>query len=245
MILGDPITVGLNHIRLAALNIDGVLLNDTFSPVIHHFVVSRGGVYSADLEQRIFSQRRDVAGREMAAAVPLDLTGDEALAAYFEDRDEYLREHPVVRMDGVVGLLDRLHRLGLDVVCYGGLGREHFDHYLGDLAASFDGPGYVCTNDFRPGVREISAEVFGLKPDQALFVDDVARVAATARDLGAAFIGLPTSFEHSHQRRLMREAGVRHLVDSLDDIDEELLLTVDAEVARGAVWPVGSRGGNV
>ncbi|WP_406150634.1 hypothetical protein [Streptomyces anulatus] len=42
---------------LPALNIDGVLLNDTFGPVIHHFVVSRGGTY----------------------------TVEEALAAHFED----------------------------------------------------------------------------------------------------------------------------------------------------------------
>lgn len=228
--------MGLQQLRLAALNIDGVLLNDTFSPVIHHFVVSRGGTYSADLERRIFSQPRDVAGREMAAAVRGELTGEAAMAAYFADRDEYLREHPVERMDGALDLLRRLRSLGLQVVCYGGLGREHFDRHLGDLADWFDGPRYVCTNDFRPGVHEITADVFGLKADQALFVDDVARVAETARDLGTPFIGLPSAFRHSHQRQLMREAGVRHLVDSLRAIDTDLLHTLDNEAGSGAVW---------
>ncbi|WP_370114672.1 HAD family hydrolase [Streptacidiphilus sp. MAP12-33] len=223
-------TVALQQLRLVALNIDGVLLNDTFSPVIHHFVVSRGGTYSADLERRIFSQPRDVAGREMAAAVVPDLTGEEALSAYFADRDDYLRGNPVARADGAVDLLHRVRLLGLGVVCYGGLDKEHFDRYLGDVADLFDGPGYVCTNDFRPGIREI-AEIFGLEPDRTLFVDDVARVAEAARDLGASFIGVPTSFPHSHQRELMREAGVRHLVDRLGAIDETLLRAVDAEAA--------------
>ena len=81
--------------------------------------------------------------------------------------------------------------------------------------------------------REIAEDVFGLRCDQALFIDDVARVAEAARALGAAFIGHPTTYEHSFQRRLMREAGVRHLVGSLDAIDESLLRTVDAEAAAG------------
>lgn len=229
-------TAGLQQLRLAALNIDGVLLNDTFSPVIHHFIVSRGGTYSADLERRVFSQPQLVAGREMAAAVSTEYTAEEALAAYFADRDQYLSEHPVLRMDGAVALLRRLRSLGLDVVCYGGLGKEHFDRHLGDLADYFDGPEYVCTNDFRPGIREITTQIFDLKAEQVLFVDDVAAVAAEARTFGAAFVGLPSSFPHSHQRTLMHEVGVRHLIASLDDLDEALLRTLDAEAGTGTLW---------
>jgi hypothetical protein len=227
---------GFERLKLAALNIDGVLLNDTFSPVIHHFVVSRGGRYTADLERSVFSQQQAVAGRNMAAAVPGGLTGPEALAAYFEERDAYVARHPVRLNSGAITLVERLRTLGLRTVCYGGLSAEHFERFLGDHAALFDGPGYVCTNDFRPGVHEITTDVFGLRHDEALFVDDVARVAETARELGVGFIGHPTDFVHSHQPRLMREAGVRHLVDSLDAIDEPLLRTVDAELAHGTFW---------
>ncbi|MFG3108767.1 HAD family phosphatase [Streptomyces tendae] len=226
----------LARLRLAALNIDGVLLNDTFSPVIHHFVVSRGGRYTAEVERSVFSQPQHIAGQNMARAVPGQLSGPQALAAYFAERDAYLARHPVRVMPGAAALLRRLRRLGLKTVCYGGLGADHFERFLGDHADLFDGPGYVCTNDFRPGLREITEDVFGLRPEEALFVDDVARVAESARDLGTAFIGLPTDFAHSHQPTLMREAGVRHLVDALDRIDEPLLRTVDTELARGTFW---------
>ncbi|WP_327379103.1 HAD family phosphatase (plasmid) [Streptomyces sp. NBC_01216] len=227
---------GLPQLRLAALNIDGVLLNDTFSPVIHHFVVSRGGAYSAAVERRVFSQPQQVASEHLARAVPVSMTGAQALDAYFADRDAYLREHPVRVLDGAIELVRRLRGLGLQTVCYGGLDRRHFDRFLGEWADLFDGPGYVCTNDVRPGLREITTEVFGLSHDQVVFIDDVARVAEAAKELGMAFIGHPSSFEHSFQRALMHEAGVRHLVDSLSSIDETLLRTVDAEAAAGTVW---------
>ncbi|CAM5393376.1 HAD family phosphatase [Streptomyces sp. NRRL_ISP-5395] len=223
-------------LRLAALNIDGVLLNDTFSPVIHHFIVSRGGTYSAELERSIFSQPQHIAGRLLSAAVGGGMTGEEALAAYFEDRAAHLDRHPVTVTPGTRALLLRLRAAGLLTVCYGGLGKEHFDRYLGHCAELFDGPGYVCTNDVRPGVREISEDVFGLRPAQALFVDDVARVADAARGLGAAFVGRPSDFVHSHQRALMRESGVRHLISGLDELDDGLVRRIDRETATGSLW---------
>ncbi len=223
-------------LRLAALNIDGVLRNDTFSPVIHHFIVSRGGTYSAELERSIFSQPQHIAGRLLSAAVGGGMTGEEALAAYFEDRAVHLDRHPVTVTPGARALLLRLRAAGLLTVCYGGLGKEHFDRYLGHCAELFDGPGYVCTNDVRPGVREISEDVFGLRPAQALFVDDVARVADAARGLGAAFVGRPSDFVHSHQRALMRESGVRHLISGLDELDDDLVRRIDRETATGSLW---------
>jgi hypothetical protein len=38
----------------------------------------------------------------------------------------------------------------------------------------------------------------------------------------------------------MREAGVRHLVDALTDIDAELIHRLDAEAAAGTVWATPS-----
>ncbi|GAB1338652.1 HAD family hydrolase [Streptomyces sp. E-15] len=229
-------TEQLGKVRMAALNIDGVLLNDTFSPVIHHFVTSRGGTYSAELERRIFSQPQVVAGRVLAETCGLPTSPMETIALYLQERERYLADHPVRLLDGAVELLRRLRALGLRTVCYGGLDASHFERYLGHLADLFDEPGYVCTNDIRPGLYEIAVDVAGLACDEVLFIDDVARVAEAARELGVPFIGHPSDFEHGHQRQLMAEAGARHVVGSLDAIDERLLRTVDAEARTGTLW---------
>jgi phosphoglycolate phosphatase-like HAD superfamily hydrolase len=225
--------MALRHLRLIAVNIDGVLLNDTFSPVIHRFVVSRGGAYTAELERAVLSQPQ----LRAAAALGVPGTPEEVVEAYFREREDYLKDHPVHLVEGAGALLERLRATGAFVVCYGGLGRSHFERHLTSCAACFDEPRYVCTDAFRPGIREIAEDVFGLRSDQALFIDDVARVAEAARELGAAFIGHPTTYEHSFQRQLMHQAGVRHLVESLEEIDERLLRTLDAEAAEGRLWP--------
>ncbi|MGK4581937.1 HAD family phosphatase [Kitasatospora sp. HPMI-4] len=226
----------LSRLKAAAVNIDGVMLNDTFSPVIHRFITSRGGEYSAETERRIFSQRQADAAVVIAEAAGLDWSPERVLEAYFQERDEYLERDPNRVLDGAVQLVERLRGLGLRTVCYGGLDRSHFDRHLGAHAGLFDEPGYVCTNDFRPGVTEIVTEVFGLGHDEVLFIDDVARVAEHARPLGVPFIGHPSDFEHGHQRQLMREAGVRHIVDSLDAIDESLVRILDAAAEAGLLW---------
>lgn len=226
----------LRELRLVALNIDGVLLNDSFSPVIHRFVVNRGGQYTAEVERRVFSQPQQVASAYLTRVVSVPMTGPQVLQAYFCERDSYMRDHPVQLSAGAVEMVQRVRALGLRTVCYGGLSRDHFDRHLGRWAHLFDGPGYVCTNDFRPGIREITQKLFGLRYRQVLFVDDVARVAESARELGVPFIGRPSTFEHSFQRQLMSEVGVRHVVDSLHAIDERMLRSVDAEAAEGTVW---------
>jgi beta-phosphoglucomutase-like phosphatase (HAD superfamily) len=216
----------LRRLRLAAVNIDGVLLDDTFSPVIHHFVTSRGGVYTAELERGVFSQNRQAAARVLAAAVPGEMTPDEVLREYFAEREEYLLRQPIGLTPGAVPLLERLRAAGLATVCYGGLSREHFDRHLGAYKALFDPPEYVCTDSIRPGLREIAA-IFELPHEQVVFIDDVASVAVEAHRIGAAFIGHPSSFPHGYQAAFMREAGTEHLVESLDAIDDTLLLALD------------------
>jgi phosphoglycolate phosphatase-like HAD superfamily hydrolase len=226
----------LRTLRLAAVNIDGVLLNDTFSPVIHRLVVQYGLTYTAELERAFLSQPQLTAARAFVAATGSTATPQAVLTAYFEERERYLRSHPLRLFDGAVALLERLRALGLETVCYGGLDKSHFDRHLGKWAALFSEPRYICTNDFRPGVREITQDFFALEPAQALFIDDVAAVAERARELDVPFIGHPGSFVHGFQRRLMREAGVRHIVPSLSGIDERLLRAVDREAGEGGVW---------
>ncbi|MEU3838458.1 HAD family phosphatase [Streptomyces sp. NPDC028635] len=226
----------LHGLRLAAVDIDGVLLNDTFSPVIHRLAVRYGVAYTPELERAVFSRPRTAAAEVFAAAAGTGESPQEMIGAYFAERERYLRTHPVRVLDGALALLRRLSALGLRLVCYGGLDKSHFDRHLGPWASYFSGPGYVCTDAFRPGIEEITRDVFGLDFGQVLFIDDVASVAERARELDVAFIGHPSSFAHGFQRQLMREAGVAYLADSLDDIDETMLRAVAADAAAGTLW---------
>ncbi|MEU6106422.1 HAD family phosphatase [Streptomyces flaveolus] len=228
--------VSLHGLRLAAVDIDGVLLNDTFSPVIHRLAEQHQVAYTPEFERAVFSRPRREAARVFLDAARSGKDPQEVIDAYFRERDRYLKTHPVHVMPGALALLDRLRGLGLDVVCYGGLDRAHFERHLGAWASYFTAPRYVCTDAFRPGIEEITRDVFGLGHGQVLFIDDVASVAERARDLGAAFIGRPASFAHGFQRRLMREAGVRYLAEGLDDIDETMLHAVARENAAGTLW---------
>ncbi|MBD9704644.1 HAD family phosphatase [Streptomyces sp. ID01-12c] len=227
----------LRTLRLAAVDIDGVLLDDTFSPVIHRLAVRWGLDYTPELEHAVFSRSRLTAAQAFVEAAGAPVLPHKMIDAYFAERERYLRTHPVRVADGALALLRRLRDAGLQIVCYGGLDKSHFDRHLGAWASYFAGPRYVCTDGFRPGIAEITRDVWGLGFDQVLFIDDVASVAEEAKELGVAFVGHPSSFAHGFQRQLMRAAGVRHMVDSLSDIDEDLLLTLDRDAAEGTVWP--------
>ncbi|WP_316763011.1 HAD family phosphatase [Streptomyces herbicida] len=231
----------LSTLRLAAVNIDGVLLNDTFSPVIHRLVARHGVEYTPELERALLSQPQLAAAEVFVKVTGITAPPQEVLGAYFAERERYLRDQPVRLLDGAVALLERLRPLGLDLVCYGGLDESHFERHLGPWATYFSEPRYICTNAFRPGIREITRDFFSLAPHQALFIDDAASVAERARELDVPFIGHPSPFVHGFQRELMQRAGVRYLVQELSEIDETMLCALDAEAAERTVWRHGDR----
>lgn len=224
------------HLRLVCLNIDGVLLPDSFSPIIHRFLAKHGVAYTSELERLILSQPRMVAGSILASAIRKPWSWQQAVAEYFVERKAYLAEHPIEVSEGVEDLLELLTAKGATLICYGGLDRGHFDEFLGGFARYFAEPGYISTDDVRPGIEQIVTHHFGYRYDQALFVDDVNRFAEFAKHHGVAFIGMPSPFEHSYQREHMRLTGVRHLVGGLPEITDELLDQVDREAAAGTVW---------
>lgn len=228
----------LKKIRLVALDSDGVLLNDTYSPVIERFVTRHGGVYTAAVERGVWGSPQLAAGQNMALACKLPWSAKETIGRFFELRDEYLKEHPVEVAPHAEDLLKVLREAGVRVVCYGGRNREYtFDTYLGPLAEYFDAEiPYVDVNDFRPGVKEIVRDVFGYDFDETLFVDDINRVAEVAKALSAGFLGVPASMSHNFQRGEMAETGVRHTVDDIRDIDLALLQKIDAELVAGVHW---------
>ncbi|WP_369229202.1 HAD family phosphatase [Streptomyces sp. R21] len=227
-------TSPLGTLRLAAVNIDGVLLSDTFSPVLHRLAAAHGLAYTPELEYTLLSQPQHAAAAAFAAAAGRPGGARELLGAFFAERERYVRRHPVRLLEGALELLRRLRRLGLDLVCYGGLEAAHFERHLGPWASWFTEPGYVCTDAFRPGVEEITREVFRLGYHEVLFIDDVARCAEQALARGVCFVGRPTDFAHGFQRRLMQRAGVAHLVSALDEIDEPLLRLLDREAGARA-----------
>jgi phosphoglycolate phosphatase-like HAD superfamily hydrolase len=224
-------TAPFAHLRLVCLNIDGVLLPDSFSPVIHRVLTKHGVEYTSELERLILSQPRMVAGSILASATRQPWTWQEAVDEYFVERAAYLADHPIAVSPGLDGLLDRLAPKGTPLVCYGGLDQAHFDEHLGAYAGRFT--EYISTNDVRPGIKEIVGR-FGLRYDQVLFVDDVNRFAEFAKHLGVAFTGMPSPF--GFQREHMGLTGVRHIVGGLDEITGELLDRLDAESAAGVVW---------
>lgn len=228
----------LQKIRLVALDSDGVLLNDTYSPVIERFVTRHGGEYTAAVERGVWGSPQLAAGQNMALACKLPWSAKETIDAFFEEREDYLKENPIQVTEGADELLATLRDAGVRVVCYGGRNREYtFDRFLGHLAGYFDAEiPYVDVNDFRPGTKEIVRDVFGYAFDEVLFVDDINRVAEVTQRLGAGFIGVPADLPHNFQRAEMEATGVRHLVDDIRKIDAGLLRQVDEELAAGTHW---------
>jgi phosphoglycolate phosphatase-like HAD superfamily hydrolase len=228
----------VQQIRLVALDSDGVLLNDTYSPAIERFVRKHGGEYTAAVERGVWGSPQLAAGQNLALACRLPWSAKETIAAFFAERDRYLEDHPIQVQPGVPELLETLRSLGGRVTCYGGRDRRYtFDTYLGHLSEYFDAEiPYVDVNDFRPGVKEIVRDIFGLRYDETVFVDDINRVAEVCKALGTGFIGVPASMPHNFQRAEMVETGVRHMVDDIRQINVALLTEVDRQLVAGAAW---------
>jgi beta-phosphoglucomutase-like phosphatase (HAD superfamily) len=228
----------LRQVRLIAIDCDGVLINDTYLAVIERFVTGHGGDYDDETERSIIGLRDVVVADRLAKACGLDQPVQDTLAEIWAERERHLREQPIEVTPGAADVLASLRDLGVRIICYGGRTREHtFDKYLGDLADLLDADvPYVGINEHRPGVRHIVCDVIGCQFDQAVFIDDVSRVAQAARALGVGFIGFPSSAAHQRQRRFMTDLGVRHIVGSLQQVTPELLARVDAELATSTHW---------
>ncbi len=216
--------------KYAAVNIDGVLLTDTFSDIIHDFIVENGGIHDEDTDRSILSQPQSVAGAGMARATGNKWTAAEAISKYFEKRREVISITPPEVNEGVVELLELLRTCGYSLVSYGGLSIDHFYTEAGNLVEYFDNPKYICTNLIRPGIREMCDNVLKIPYSNLLVIDDVARVGKEARRLGAPFIGHPSSSKNSYQRKIMHDNDILH-VTSLHEIDAALIESVCAQAS--------------
>ena len=207
----------MNTIKLVALDIDGPIIQDSFSPVIKLMIEKEGITYTTEIEKNIFSRPR-----KEGAAYFSKLTGkyweETAYSNYFFNlRSEYLKEHPIKLSDGIESFLTRLSHYDLQIISYGGMGKDYFEKNMAEISGYFD--QYFDTNAIRPGIVEMLAH-YELKPENVLFIDDVASFAEAALNSGAKFIGLPST---EHQEKLMADMHVKHIYSSVNDIPDSLL----------------------
>lgn len=224
----------MKNIRFVAFDIDGVLLNDTFSPVIKILVEKYGGIYSRKLERNVFSQNRTVAAKYLIQYLKLNMSENEILNLYFKERNNYISKFGMGLNDGAEKVLKELNETGLTLICYGGLSEEYYQRELAENTRYFD--RYICTNDFRPGLKEITYDIYKVKNKEILFIDDVNTVAEEAKRFNMPFIGMTSSFDFSYQKEDMIRTGVKHIITNLREINLWLIEKIDEEIDKNILW---------
>lgn len=226
----------LKTLKMVALDIDGVALKDTFSPIIYSLTMKWGHKYTAEIERNVFSQPQKKAARYLIDAFGLSYDEKELLDIYFAERKKFLETNDGGIVEGLEDFLKLCKNLNLPIICYGGLEKDHFNEKLGRLTSYFDGEKYICTNDFRPGIKEIVTKYYTYNYSEVLFIDDVNKVAEEAKALNVPFIGVPSDFEFGFQRQGMIETGVKYMVKSVKDISLSLLNEVDEKSREKSLW---------
>jgi phosphoglycolate phosphatase-like HAD superfamily hydrolase len=222
----------MKTIKLIAINIDGILLEDTFSPIIHNFVSKFNIEYTRELERNIFSRPQNEAADYLSKKIGKD--SETLLKSYFEERDNYIKIHGCKVNEGVPELLELLTSLDVCLIYYGGLSEDKIADEFKEYKHYFE--RYVCTNDFRPGIKEITKDIYRLEFQQVLFIDDINMVAEIAKINNVPFIGIPSNFPWGFQRQDMIATKVKYLLNSVKEINNELLERIDYESLVGAIW---------
>ncbi|MCC1493266.1 hypothetical protein [Cognatishimia sp. F0-27] len=231
----------LRTLKVIAVDLDGPLLVDTFAPLLRKSCDYYGLEYTRTLESGMLSRNRREAVQFMLSQFDGDLPDDlqgkthqEMAASYFALREAYLAENPLRLSDGAEALLALLARLPVRLLCYGGLDEDYMRRELGAHADVFE--AYVCTNDFRPGMKEIVHDIAGVAPTEALFIDDVNFAATHARAVGTGFIGVPSQEPWCWQKAEMTDAGLPFIVRDASQIDLAMLQSIDRMQETGQFW---------
>lgn len=224
----------MDTIKLIAVNIDGVLLEDTFSPVIYDFVTKYGLEYTQEIEKNIFSRPQKEAAKYAVSIFGDNLDIDTLIKNYFEEREKFISTNGCHVNEGVPEFLELVSTLNINLVYYGGLMEDKIGKEFQKYKKYFD--RYICTNDFRPGIKEITKDIYGLDYNQVLFIDDVNTVAEYAKANNVPFIGIPSHFPWGFQRQDMIKTKVKYLLNSLKEINIDLLERIDYEASAGSIW---------
>ncbi|WP_075185069.1 HAD family hydrolase [Teredinibacter haidensis] len=219
----------MKNIKLFAIDIDGVILKDTFSPVLHTLILRHGGDYTRDIERNVFSRNQIQAANYIIETLEINITAHHLIDEYFTEREAYLKHHDGGLNEDALETLALLSEFKLPILCYGGLEKHKIHKEFLPCMDFFD--DYICTNSFRPGMKEIiySAK---LSPTNVLFIDDVNTVAETCKNLGTGFIGLPPSHTWGWQDSDMKRTGVVHRLSSLTQITKERILEIDIDPGK-------------
>ena len=219
----------MKSIKLICIDIDGVILKDNFSPVLRQLVINYNGTYSRDVERNVFSKNQKEAAIYLIKKFNIAISPKELISEYFTLREEYIEKYDAGGLRrGVIHALKMLETYDIPMVSYGGLEYDKL-HYEYKKYSEMYFESYICTNDFRPGMKEI-IDRYNVSSDQVLFFDDVNTVAETCLNLGTAFIGVPSELSWSWQKSEMRKTGVSYILSSLGDLTKELLTVVDNDV---------------
>lgn len=230
----------MKKLKVIACDIDGVLLEDTFSPVLYSLAEKFGYPYTRELERNMFSRPREeslqyVLKNVMTSSANNKLGKENNLIKYyFSERKKYMSKNPSGPIDGALEFLQRMAQLDIELICYGGLEEK-------DIVADFSPcmqyfSEYICTNDFRPGLKEITKDKKKIDYNQILFIDDVNTVAEAAKSLNIPFIGIPANHSWGYQREDMENTGVKYLVSSVREIDKNMIYKIDQDIAEGKIW---------
>lgn len=225
----------LNNIRLVALDLDGVLINDTYSPVIKNFIESHNGVYSAEVERLVWGSPHIAGGHNMSMFCRLPWSAQKTIDVFFEERERYIQTHPVRLEPGVEAFLKMLSQTGVRITSYGGRSKEYAFEYLSKVKSYFDKEHpYIDTNSIRPGVKEITQDIFKLNFNQVIFIDDINRMAEVCKYYGAGFIGTPVT---EYQLRDMQTLGVKHIaINGISEINLQMLKNIDDDLTSNTLW---------
>ncbi len=210
----------LYNVKAFAVDIDGPLVLDTFSPVLRRIFTRFMGEYTSNVEKNTLSCSRSEAAQYVINNLGLNLSQQEIIELYFKERKIYIEENPDKSglVDGIEAFLNLLAGYDLTIVCYGGLEEEYFHAALKEYTRYFD--FYVCTDEFRPGIEEIIKRNLKLDYNEVIFFDDVNNVAVEAKKLRVPFIGIPST---EFQRQEMKSSGVKYIVESISSVNTSLL----------------------
>lgn len=222
-------------IKLVAVDVDGVLLTDTYSPAIRSFVEQHGGIYTPELESQVWGSPHIAGGHIMSLACKLPWSAQKTIEAFFQHHEKYIEENPIEIVPGAENFLGLLHAFDVRVTSYGGRTKGYiFDQYMPSLESYFDKVHpYIDTNVIRPGVMEITKDIFHLDFDEVLFIDDINRMAEVARYYRTGFIGTPVTI---HQKEKMQQTGVKNIVSSVAGITRDMLIQIDSELSSNKHW---------
>ncbi len=223
-------------IRHIFLHLDGVVLENILAPVMLSLIHKLGGNYSAGLENNILSRSQVHAATHLIRHLRLELSVDEIIELYREERNAYLHVNQIRQKEGLEHFLEMLNENGYRVIAYGGADREYFLENTGNIRHYFAGEGYIQTRDIRPGVKEIIRDIYRIGFHEALFIDETLAVAEAAKEHDVPFIGISNEHLFSFQRQEMELLGVKYFVHSLSDIDLPFITNIQRSTLLGNIW---------